>query len=237
MALVGLALGAASLMMFQADSTSNPSEPAATDTEVDLAADPPLTADAETGPALAGPNPALEPAVPVVEAAPPVRPPAERVVAPTGQLLVRSEPAGALVLVNGELRGETPAIVRDLPLGDHSVRIARPGYAPVTEQVRLTPASPARNLTVALQAALDPSATLQGSVVAVSRPLGARVMVDGRYVGVTPVRVPHVAPGRHQIRLELSGYRTVTVPVVVSGGQEARAAATLIPATGRAGGR
>lgn len=240
MVAIGLTAGALSVMLFQRDAGEralSPEPPAATDTEVDLADDPPV-ASGEPG----APAPAAEsPGAPAASAAESPGPPAARAPDVTrdtgpavrraadvaGQLLVRSEPSGAMVLVDGRLRGETPATVRDLPLGAHDVQVARPGYAPETRRVTLTRDAPARNLTVALTAALDPAAQLRGAIYADSRPRGARVLVDGRLIGTTPLRLPDVVAGRHEVRLELEGYRPVTTPVTVSGGREARVAVTL----------
>jgi hypothetical protein len=233
MVCLGGAVGLVSLVMFRADAVFGPATPLSTDTEVDLAVDPPVVFTPDTPE-----SPAPEPDAPEPPAAGrPEPPPVSRVAAPTGQLLVRSEPAGALVLVDGQWRGETPATIRDLPLGAHTVRVARSGYAPVTQQVDLTIAAPARNLTVALRAALSPVAPRYGSVLAESRPAGARVTIDGRLVGTTPLRLPEVAAGGHVVRLELAGYQSVVLRVTVTGGQEARAAASLQPGSDRVGGR
>ena len=240
MVCLGVALGVVSLVMFRADAGLGPVTSVATDTEVDLAADPPVAEipDAAAAPESSAPAPVPDPpdAREPLAAVRPV-PPVSRVAAPTGQLLVRSEPAGALVLIDGQLRGETPATVRDLPLGAHTVQVARPGYAPETQQVDLTVAAPTRNLTVTLRAALSPLAPRFGSVLAESRPAGARVTIDGRVVGTTPLRLPQVAAGGHVVRLELAGYQSVVLRVTVTGGQEARAAASLRPGSDRAGGR
>ena len=242
MVVIGLTAGALSVALFQRDAGDralSPEPPAATDTEVDLADDPPVTSGEPGGP----PAPAAAPRTPAAPPAPPPEvargsdPAVQRAADVAGQLLVRSEPSGAMVLVDGQLRGETPATVRDLPLGAHDVQVARPGYAPETRRVTLTRDAPARNLTVALTAALDPAAELPGAIYADSRPRGARVFVDGRLIGTTPLRLPDVVAGRHEVRLELEGYRTVTTPVAVSGGREARVAVTLTRRAPAAGGR
>jgi len=60
-----------------------------------------------------------------------------------------------------------------------------------------------------------------------SRPRGAAVVVNGRRAGVTPLRLPGLAPGVYAVHLELSGYRTVRADVPVDGAQPARLAVTL----------
>ena len=60
-----------------------------------------------------------------------------------------------------------------------------------------------------------------------SRPQKARVIVDGRFVGVTPVRLPDLPLGRHAVRLEMSGYRSFATTVGVKAGEQARVTAAL----------
>jgi hypothetical protein len=78
-----------------------------------------------------------------------------------------------------------------------------------------------------------------GTIDIDSRPRGAKVFVDGRPMGTTPLRVPELSPGSHRVRLDLVGYRTVTSTVNIVGGELARLGVTLEqmvpgrPATGR----
>jgi outer membrane receptor protein involved in Fe transport len=49
----------------------------------------------------------------------------------TGSLLVRTEEREALVEVDGEPRGFTPAVIAGVPIGERTVRVSLPGYKPV----------------------------------------------------------------------------------------------------------
>jgi hypothetical protein len=166
-----------------------------------------------------------------------IEPRAQRTAAATGQLTVQSDPAGALVTVDGQYRGETPVTIRDLPLGAYTVQIARPGHIPWSDRVTLTSSSPARVVAADLQPGLDMSGRVTGSMYIDSRPRGARVMIDGRFVGTTPFRMPGLAAGRHDIRLELDGYRAAALPVNVTAGRESRVAITLDPGAALPGAR
>lgn len=77
-----------------------------------------------------------------------------------------------------------------------------------------------------------PAGTGAGSLLVRSRPPGAAVQVDGVEVGVTPVEVPDVPFGAHQVRIELPGYRPWVAEVDVSGTEQTRVGASL-----EAGGR
>ena len=60
-----------------------------------------------------------------------------------------------------------------------------------------------------------------------SRPRGARVFLDGRLVGTTPLNLADVTPGTHAVRIDLTGYRRWVTTVNVTAGARARVAASL----------
>ncbi len=120
--------------------------PGDTDVAVPNAAVPPPAASPEGSAAPAG--------AATVPPPPPVVRPTEPVAVARGRLDVRSTPAGAMVVVDGRPAGETPAVVKDLALGQHTIEVARPGYVPHTEQVTLS----ARRVTQTLSVALRPGA-------------------------------------------------------------------------------
>jgi hypothetical protein len=148
-------------------------------------------------------------------------------VAPSGRLVIRSQPSGALVTINGRVLGETPVVARGLSLGTHDVRVARPGHTPRNERVTLKVDAPVRTLSLTLEPGLEPSNAALGSIDIDSRPRGARVLVDGRYVGLAPLRLADVRPGEHQITLELGGYRSAMGRVDVAAGRASALQVTL----------
>jgi hypothetical protein len=60
-----------------------------------------------------------------------------------------------------------------------------------------------------------------------SRPVGARVFLDNKPIGVTPLAVPSVRAGEHAIRLEREGYRLWTSTVRVVSGEQNKVTASL----------
>ena len=170
----------------------------------------------------------------VPPSAPPVEPqldevrPASRLttVGP-GRIVVRSVPAGALVTVDGRHSGETPVTVSDLAFGAHTVVIARPGYVPRTERVTLSMRDAVRQLTVELRPGMEIRDAQLGSVYVDSRPRGARVVIDGRLVGTTPLSVPELAVGEHRVQVELEGHLTHASMVTVRAGEQSRVTVTL----------
>ena len=197
-----------------------------TTTDVPIAAEPPQKPPATP----AGPEPRPEGPTAAVQK-PDDQPvaPAARAADVRGRIVVRSTPSGAIVRVDGRLHGETPITIRDLALGAHTLQVARPGFVPRTEQVSLTRAAPSQTVTVELTAGVitgNPSATT-GSVFVDSRPRGARVTIDGRDAGVTPVQIPEVTLGRHTVSFELAGYKGLSAEVVVTPKPPARVSVSL----------
>jgi serine/threonine protein kinase len=144
-----------------------------------------------------------------------------------GRLTVRSVPTGALVTIDGRPVGRTPVTVSDLSLDTHTVVIARPGYDSVTRRPTLSSRTTAATVSVTLSALRPPPTAAVGSVAVDSRPRGARITIDGRAVGQTPASVPGLSPGRHSVRLELSGYKPLVTSVIVKAGETARIAVSL----------
>jgi PEGA domain len=167
-------------------------------------------------------------------ATPPATPQPAKAATGPGRLLVRSTPAGARVLVDGEERGVTPAAIRGLARGVHRVRVERDGYTAQDRRVVITRPRPAQTLAVDLarsSAARRPAAVEPGvgagSLVVDSRPAGASVFVDGRLAGRTPLTMARISAGEHAVRLERDGYRTWSSITQISDGERTRVAASL----------
>ena len=138
-------------------------------------------------------------------------------------------------MIDGRPHGQTPVAVNDLALGSHTIEVARSGYVPHKETVTLAAKDAVRTLAIHLQRGLGSGgsapasipAALAGSVFIDSRPQKARVLIDGRVIGTTPLRVPDLSAGSHAVRLELVGYRPFATTVGVKAGEEARVTAAL----------
>jgi len=204
---------------------SEPPAPAAsareyTDSAVPEAAKPAATAAA--APAAAAPSAAPDAREPVT---PRMATPAATSI---GRILVRSTPAGARVAVDGHEYGVTPVIVRDLAIGTHTVRVARDGFVVEERHVRITRSRPSQPMEVTLaRPRATAAATYTGGLSVDSRPSGARVYLDGRLVGTTPLQSHAVSAGEHAIRLEHDGYRQWTSAVRIISNEQNRVTASL----------
>ena len=60
-----------------------------------------------------------------------------------------------------------------------------------------------------------------------SRPAGARVFVDGKLAGTTPLLLDAVNAGDHGVRLELDGFNPWTTTTKVTSGERTRVSGSL----------
>ena len=157
------------------------------------------------------PEPAPVESEPAAEAPPPPpkkKAPSRRADVPsTGTISVSASVSGAQVYIDGELAGETPYEDAAIPIGQYAVTVKKDGYIDFNEDVRVRPGQ-----AVSLRASLDlvpPSLNVTSDVA------GATVFVNRKYVGETPVLVPDLTPGEHQITVSAEGYdmhaETVTI--------------------------
>ena len=182
-----------------------------------------------------------------VRATPPAAAPAAAPVPPPepeGRVLVRTSPAGARVFVDGREYGVTPFAVRSLSHGGHNVRVVRDGYNAEERRVVLTASQPSQSLSIELErqgggaatpraapaarpAETESSGRFTGDLFIVSRPPGAKVFMDGKPVGTTPVTLRAVPIGSHALRIEQDGYRLWSSAVRVVASQQNRITASL----------
>jgi hypothetical protein len=148
----------------------------------------------------------------------------------------------ANVDLDGERKGMTPRSLKNLPLGSHTVRVTRPGYAPQEQTVVLTAEEPAAGMAFTLRpASAAPSAAASPSsraakapaarsvliVLIESTPPGALIRIDGRDLGPTPLTVRQMRPGTHTIELRMPGHKPWSQKLTVAAGDNRRITASL----------
>ena len=115
-----------------------------------------------------------------------------------GNLVVLTEPAGAMVYINGKFAGASPYESGNLRSGPYKVRIIMKGYD-VWE----------RGVTIEAGKKIEVLAQLrvkEGELKVESEPSGARVYLDGKEMGETPLILPGIRLGQHSIRVIKEGY-------------------------------
>ena len=151
-------------------------------------------------------------------------------------LRVESEPAGAPVRINGEVRGATP-LALSLPPGSYSIVVGDSGRAN-ERQLTLAKGERASVYHVIPPIALAPAAaeaSARSALSVTTEPAGGSVTVDDVNHGVAPLVVKNLAPGEHQLVVRNQGAvyrRTVSLTAgatstVVVGGAPATSAGWL----------
>lgn len=124
-----------------------------------------------------------------------------------GELVVQSRPPGAQVSIDDQPRGVTPLTVR-VASGTHVLQV-RAGSA----EPRVIPLSIRAGTQTAQYVEMQGVATT-GVLEVRSEPAKARVTIDGRERGSTPLTLRDVAPGDYQVVVERAGWKsTQTVRV------------------------
>ena len=128
-----------------------------------------------------------------------------------GLLLLRTEPEGCSILIDGVSVGQTPRLITHLAAKDtYSVRLRKAGYQDQTISVRFEGRKPlVRTETMVLAS---------GVISIASEPPGAEVTVNGIERGTTPVEVSGVPKGRATVKFHLDGFEDETRELSVNAG-------------------
>jgi len=128
------------------------------------------------------------------------------------RVTVDSQPAGATLLIDGQPHGTTPLTFSIAPgqhtllvRGDHAeraVKVTVGSGAQVTQYFDLTTTAPA----------VSP-----GRLSVITEPAGARVSVDGRSRGVSPLVIEDLAAGAHTVSVASDGGSAQRAITVVDG--------------------
>jgi hypothetical protein len=139
-------------------------------------------------------------------------------------LEVRVDVDTAKVFLDGKQVGSgTRVLVDPAPAGVHELRVTAPEFNDWTGKVTLRPGQ-LTPVEVALRGSLG--------LLAVKSSPPARVLVDGRDHGQTPVKVDPIQPGAHGLRIVAEGMSTVLQSIVVEPGKTATVEVKLVPEGG-----
>ena len=137
----------------------------------------------------------------------------EKLVLASGTIDVMSEPAGAVVTVNGVERGKAPLKVTGVPKGRAVVKFQMDGFAEEVRELAIN-AGDVQTLPVVLK-------PLPGTLRIAATPDGARIYVNDRFEGKSSVSLTDLKPGDYAVRVEMDGYGTVSRVVTLANGGSA----------------
>jgi formylglycine-generating enzyme required for sulfatase activity len=139
-------------------------------------------------------------------------------------VFISSIPEGAAVSVDGKAAGRTPLTI-ELPQGNYRLQISAEGFKPWQTQLAVAPNQPQSLKDIRLQAG-------DGTLALQTRPAGANITIDEKFIGKTPLKVELSANTEHEIRISKAGYENVSRRVQVATGKIKEVAVDLKPIMG-----
>ncbi len=119
-----------------------------------------------------------------------------------GTIRINSDPSGAEVFINGEMRGTAPVTVANIPSGSVKIILNKEGLARHASTVSLSPGETKNLGTIKL-------GDVYGEVQVSSSPPRASVFLDGTNYGSTPINIRKVKRDKpHSLRVTLDGYQS-----------------------------
>jgi hypothetical protein len=130
----------------------------------------------------------------------------------TGQIEVTSDPAGAQVSLNGELRGTTPLLIDAIEPGQYTVAMTHGGSS-VNRIVQVSAGA-----TAMVMASMTPTGSA-GGWISFDTPFELQVIESGRFIGMSTTDRLMLPAGRHQLELvsEAFDFRTTITANVPAG--------------------
>jgi len=118
-----------------------------------------------------------------------------------GTLKITSRPAGASVILNGRIEGQTPFESKEIPAGDYQLIIRQSGYADYNESVKIVK-NKAKNISKELAVLSNKFGKIRIS----TKPSEASVFLDGEFLGSTPYENDKIPVGLHRLVIKKTGY-------------------------------
>ena len=117
----------------------------------------------------------------------------------TGLLLLKTEPSGANIVIDGASVGETPRLITNLDAeSSHTVKFIKAGYVTQTISVKFNGREP--------MVREEKLVADSGIIVITSDPAGVEVLVNDIPRGVTPITVSGVPKGRSTVKFRMAGF-------------------------------
>lgn len=140
----------------------------------------------------------------------------------TGSVSFNTRPEGATIEIDGEQVGTTPYVTR-LSIGTHEYTLKLQKYQPMTGSIVVR-----SGLTEKVDHVFQEEA---GYLLITEAPSGARVFVNGSYVGDAGQPI-ELEPGMYAIEVRADGYETMRETAKIEPGLEMRKTAPLVATSG-----
>lgn len=127
-----------------------------------------------------------------------------------GRVVIKTTPSRARVYINGKVCGITPYRA-DLQEGRHNIKLVLAGFADAKATVDIMrDKQTSKNITLV---------KLPGTFRFVSKPTGATVYINDQPFGKTPLKIADMKEGKYKVRVEKSGFDSVSRDAYVTAGR------------------
>lgn len=132
-----------------------------------------------------------------------------------GDLEISSQPPGAEVFINGELRTTTPDTIKGIPEGEVVVKLVHRFHEDAVQSLRIN-----SDETTRLNHTFEPA---EGSLEIISNPADGHILLgDERLEATTPYKLTSMATGVYEVTVGFRYHRDVTRSVEVLPGRTTR---------------
>jgi tetratricopeptide (TPR) repeat protein len=142
-----------------------------------------------------------------------------------GKLVLNSTPSSAKVYLNNTYKGITPLTIDQLTPGDYQLKLSKEGYQYWSKQVTIA-ASQTNKLSVSLIAKPKP-ALVYGQLSIDSTPSNAKIFLNDKPKGTTPLTLDELSPGTYQLKLTKEGYQDWQQEITIIANQVTRVSTNL----------
>lgn len=129
----------------------------------------------------------------------------------TASVLIDSVPSHAYVTFNDIRIGETPCVLPDLEFGTYKLTLNKAGHASKDVSFTINSERPLK-ISTSLESNI-------GSIEIISKPANAKVLINGKNVGITPFK-SEFPDGEYKLTLQLPNYIEMNSTVVIQKGKK-----------------
>ena len=143
----------------------------------------------------------------------------------TGKLVIKSDPVGADVAIDGVRKGMTPLLLSAVEYGTHTVTIFKTNYQPGTEKIKIVSADGNEIFSRLILA--------KGALSVTGTPAGAAIVLNDRLIGSLPLTNYQADGGSYALTVNAKGYEKYKQPVTLSPNQTTSVHIKLVKKTNR----
>lgn len=141
----------------------------------------------------------------------------------TGRVVISSTPKKAKVIIEGELKGQTPISI-NLNGGEHRITVEKEGFVPLEELIVLTNKKKSEDRTYRLK-------RVSSTLAFIVKPRGGQLLLDGRKI--SPTKSYEVSSNvKHTVTYLLDGFKPITRTVTLKEGERKNLQMNLKPDMG-----